>query len=134
MLPPLPEAVRAALPAEVQAYLAVLEQRLAELEARPPTPPSGRSRGGQPGHEGRSRLVLEPQAVDGVADHWPRECPDCRAALEAAGEVGQPERRQVWELPAGRAVVTEHRLHAVRCPRCRKVVRAERPADGAVGA
>lgn len=158
--PPVPEAVRAALPVEVQAYLAAVEQyvlllsaRLAELEARlakdsrtssrPPSSdppwksrlpqsPSGRKAGGQPGHEGTSRLVLEPERVDAVVEHWPEQCPDCGTVLarEAAGAV---LREQVWELPPLRAVVTEHRRHAVRCAGCRRLVRAERAADGSVG-
>ncbi len=168
-LPPLPEPVRAALPAEVQAYLAALEQRdasrearlgealvrIAELEARlardsrtssrppssdppwktrAPQPPTGRKPGGQPGHQGSSRLVLGAEAVDEVVEHWPRFCPRCRTALRDAEGVGPAQRQQVWDLPETRAVVTEHRLQQVRCPGCRKMVRAERPPDGAVGA
>jgi len=158
--PPLPEALRVGLPAEVQAYLRAVEQylalvsaRLAELEARlskdsstssrppssdppwksrPPEPRSGRKQGGQPGHEGVSRVVREPEAVDAVVEHWPSRCPACQTALprEAGGAV---LREQVWEIPAAPAVVTEHRRQAVRCPGCQRLVRAERPADGSVG-
>src|SRR6266545_2425595 len=105
--PPLPEAARAALPVEVQAYLGAVERylrlvsaRLAELEAQrakdsrsssrppssdppwkhhPPEPPSGRQRGGQPGQDGTSRVLLEPERVDAVIEHWPARCPDCQA-------------------------------------------------------
>ena len=136
------------------AQIAALAMRLVELEARlgkdsrtssrppstdppwksrPPTPPSGKQRGGQPGHPGQSRLVRDPDAVEAVADHWPSVCPHCQAMLEMGDEVGAPQRQPVWEVPEAPAVVTEHRRHAVRCPRCRRVVRAERPADGAVG-
>src|SRR5919201_3871912 len=38
---------------------------------RPQGPVSGRSRGGQPGHEGRHRRLLPPERVDEVIDHWP---------------------------------------------------------------
>jgi transposase len=159
-LPPLPEAMRAGLPAEVQAYLSALEghlatlaARLAELEARrgkdsrsssrppssdppwkgrPPEPPSGRRQGGQPGHAGVSRVVLEPERVDAVQEHWPARCPDCQAELPRAAAAAVV-REQVWELPAARATVTEHRLQAVRCPGCQRLVRAARPADGGVG-
>src|SRR5438552_13294112 len=109
-LPALPEALRATLPGEVQQYIAALETTVAALEARlgkdsrtssrppssdppwqtrPPQAPSGRQRGGQPGHEGTSRILLEPEAVDAVAEHWPTRCPACQTALprEAAGAV-----------------------------------------------
>lgn len=160
--PPLPETVRAGLPRAVQAYLAALERsvaalsrRLAELEARqqqdsrsssrppssdppwkrwPPQPPSGRRRGGQPGHAGHARPVREPEAVDAVVEHWPRVCPHCATTLEDTPEVGEPERQQVCELPERRAQLTEQRLHAVRCPGCRRVVRATRPPETGQGA
>lgn len=145
--------VRVLAGAELQRRIVTLEQRLAEVEARaakdsrtssrppssdppwksrPPQPPSGRNQGGQPGHAGTSRILLEPERVDAGVEHWPVSCADCGTALpgEAAGAVA---REQVWEIPATRAVVTEHRRQAVRCPGCQRLVRAERPAEGAVG-
>jgi len=41
---------------------------------RPSKDPSGRKRGGQPGHEGRGREMLPACAVDEVIEHWPARC------------------------------------------------------------
>ena len=109
--PPLPDAIRASLPLEVQAYLTAVEAyleavetRLAELEARlkqnshnssrppssdpPSTPPrpqklsrSERKRGGQPGHPGRHRALKAVADVDEVVAHRPRLCPTCQTCL-----------------------------------------------------
>src|SRR5712691_2663939 len=76
-----------------------LEARVAELEQRlnrsshnsslppsqdPPSAPprpgqagSGRKRGGQPGHEGKSRPLLPLERVDQVVEHWPECCCAC---------------------------------------------------------
>src|SRR5687767_3669724 len=83
--PPLPPEVFGALPPAVQAYIRYLEARLAGLEARlgqtsansskppstdpphakpaPPKAPSGRQKGGQPGHPKRTRPELPPDTV-----------------------------------------------------------------------
>ena len=69
-----------------------------------------KSRGGQPGHEGKGRDLLPGWAVDEVVDHWPLGCGCghvfCEAELVAARE---PARHQVEELPRLATVVTEHR-------------------------
>src|SRR3990172_1500906 len=76
-----------------------LEARVAELEQRlkrnsrnsslppsqdPPSAPprpqqeaSGRSRGGQVGHAGRTRPLLPLEQVDEVVEHWPQRCHAC---------------------------------------------------------
>ena len=110
--------------------LAPLQARVLELEARlakdchnsskPPSSdgfskkprslrrPSGRKRGGQPGHEGTTlRQVAEPDVP--IVHPLPDLC-DARGAplsMEAAKLTG--ERRQVVDLPAIRFQVTEHR-------------------------
>lgn len=85
-----------------------LEARVAELERRlkrssrnsslppsqdpPSVPPpprrpgSGRTRGGQPGHEGRYRRLLPLERVDEVVEHWPERCRSC------AHLFGEPKR------------------------------------------
>ncbi len=49
----------------------------ADLPGAPPRrgkDPSGRKQGGQPGHEGKGRLLLPAWAVDEIVEHWPSEC------------------------------------------------------------
>jgi transposase len=98
--------------------------------SRPPTKPSGRRPGGQPGHPGRFRALLDTAQVDEVIDCRPAACAGCGAALsEAAGPTDPPdERRQVWELPPVAVVVTEYRLTARRCAGCGHTTRASLPA------
>lgn len=157
-LPELSAEVRAGLTPEVQAYIAALEQavaalsaRMLELEARlaqtsrnssrPPSsdppgtahtqaPPQGRRPGGQAGHPGRFRALLDPEAVDAIVACVPAQCTDCGAALPATAAATDPadERRQVTEVPAVVAVVTEYRLAARRCGTCGRLTRAALPA------
>jgi transposase len=157
-LPPLPEAIRATLPAEAVAYLAALEAAVGALTAevaaltarlgqssanssrppssdpprtaRPPTTRGGRRPGGQPGHAGRCRALLAVEQVDTVIDCVPRWCGGCGAALPETAAPTDPsdERRQVWELPPVAVVVTEYRLAARRCRGCGQLTRATVPA------
>ena len=103
----------------------------------PPEPSSGRRAGGQPGHPGHFRAVVPPERVDVVVDHWPECCVGCATLLVARGAAEETEdyvAHQVTELPPLRAVVTEHRLHRVACPRCGATTRATLPADVPAGA
>ena len=140
--PTLPPDVFDALPPAVQAYIRFLEARvghlevrLAHLEARldqnssnsskppssdgphvkpaPPQSPSGRKRGGQPGHPKHERVILPP---DEVIDHKPTRCHACHAAL--AGDDPQPILDQVSELPEKLRFVTHHRRHTLICACC----------------
>lgn len=101
---------------------------------RPVRPVSGRRRGGQPGHPGHTReLVADP---DSVVVHRPARCRGCRRRLVAA-DLSLGERRQVWEIPAARAVVVEHQLVDGHCQRCGVTTRATLPVgtpQGAFGA
>jgi transposase len=97
--------------------------------SRPSTKkPTGRRRGAQPGHEPHQCSLLAPELVDAVEEHYPTRCRHCGHAFRLREEVGPPERRQVIELPEIRARVTEHRLHRMRCPLCRKLTSAPAPA------
>ena len=97
--------------------------------------PSGRSQGGQPGHEGKGRELLPTSAVEEVVVHWPERCP-CGHEF-AEGElvaIGRPVRHQVEELPRLAVSVSEHQCPRVRCPGCGKRRRAELPAAVAASA
>src|SRR5215831_16566188 len=97
MTPPsLPPEVFDALPAAVQAYIRFLEARLADLEARfgqtsanssrppssdpphakpaPPRTPSGKQKGGQPGHPKRARPDLPPDVIVELRTDACRRC------------------------------------------------------------
>jgi transposase len=131
-----------------------LRQHVADLEARlnlnstnssrppssdppsvkraPPRKPSGKARGGQPGHRRHQRALVPPEQLQAVVDHLPGSCRRCGQALE--GRDPEPRRHQVAEVPPFRPTVVEHRLHRRSCPRCGVVTRAEWPADVPRGA
>lgn len=83
---------------------------------KPPVPPSGRSRGGQPGHRRHERPLAPPEHVDEVVECRPPVCAGCDAPL--SGDDPEPLRRQVAEIPPLRPHVTEYRLHTLPCRRC----------------
>jgi transposase len=148
-------------PPEVQAYLRVLEARVAALEAtvqqlreqlqqdsrsssRPPSSdppqslaerprrgPTGRRPGGQPGHEGHARVLVPVDQVDVVVPVKPERCQRCQQPLQ--GEDRHPQRHQVTEIPPIRPVVTEYQLHRLVCPVCGEAMRAELPAGVPAG-
>jgi transposase len=103
---------------------------------RPRRPGSGRERGAQPGHKGRSRPLLALEQVDEVVDHWPERCSSCARPFqeEERIEVAAPQRHQVCELPAIAVWVSEHRRHRLRCPACAAETRAKLPAGVSPGA
>jgi transposase len=148
--PPLPPDVFDALPPAVQAYIRYLEARLADLEARlnqnssnssrppssdpphakpaPPKSPTGKRKGGQPGHPKRSRPDLPP---DTVVELRPETCGRCRHPL--AGSDPEPLRHQVVEVPPIRPHVTEYRRHRLPCPQCGRITCPVLPADARGG-
>lgn len=154
-MPPLPRELWKQTPAAVQAYIRTLEARVAALEAtvqrllerlqqdshnssRPPSSdpppalgkrarrgPSGRKRGGQPGHPGQTRTLVPIEDVDTVVPVKPQHCPRCQHPLQ--GEDPQPHRHQVTELPPVKPLVTEYQLHRLLCPACGVATRADVP-------
>jgi transposase len=119
----------------VQAYIRYLEGRLADLEAKlnqtsansskppssdgpqgkpaPPKTPTGKRRGGQPGHRTHERVILPP---DEVVEHTPTRCRRCAARL--SGTDPHPILDQVVDLPAKLRHVVHHRRHTLECPCC----------------
>jgi transposase len=142
-------------PPEAQAYIRALEARVAALEAtvqqlreqlqqasrtssRPPSSdppparaqrprrePSGRRPGGQPGHEGQTRMLVPVEDVTQVIPVKPERCRRCQHPLH--GEDLTPQRHQVTEIPPVKPVVTEYQLHRLICPACGEATRAEVP-------
>lgn len=135
-----------ALLAAALGRISVLEARVAELEAqlrtnssnssKPPSSdgpgvppvnvkklPSGRKRGGQPGHRGHQRkLVNNPDEVTRLI---PSQCAGCQHSLE--GEDPNPRRHQVWEVLPLRARVSEFQQHTLSCANCGECTQAPLP-------
>jgi transposase len=105
------------------------QQRRAEARAK--AKQIGRKAGAQPGHRGSGRELAPEDQVDEIVDHYPQSCAGCGHEFEESER--SPSRRfgrhQVAELPPTSVILTEHRTHRVRCPRCRVGTTAELP-DG----
>jgi transposase len=122
----------------IKGRVAELEQRVGDLEARlklnstnsskppssdpigfkrkPPDPPSGRKRGGQPGHRRALRSLVPPEKVRTITDCRPTDCRRRGHAL--VGDDPTPLVHQVAELPKIEPLVDEYRLHRLGCPNC----------------
>jgi transposase len=86
----------------------------------------GRKPGGQPGHEGQTlEQVAEP---DQIVLHAVKQCPHCQCDLSLVAVEGQG-RRQVFDIPAVRIEITEHRSEIKTCPHCQQVVAADYPVE-----
>ena len=156
--PPIPEPLWQSVPPDAQqavrARLETLERRIAELEqrlntnstnsSRPPSsdPPSvkrppqgrptGKKRGGQPGHRHHRRALVPPERLRQVIDCKPPACRRCGHDLH--GEDSEPLRHQVAEVPPIEPTVDEYRLHRLTCPRCRRSTCAALPPGVPSGA
>ncbi len=86
------------------------------LKRKPPTPPSRRRRGGQPGHRKAFRALVPPEKLRSSTDCKPDACRRCGHAL--SGEDPDPLIHQVAELPRIEPIVDEYRLHRLACPDC----------------
>jgi transposase len=115
-----------------------LEQRIADLEEqlpknsttsskppstdppsvkrRPLTTPSGKRRGGPPGHRRHCRPLVPPEQVPEAVVCKPAHCR--RGGQGLAGEDPQPLLPQVAEIPPVQPGVTEDRLPRLSCPQC----------------
>lgn len=89
--------------------------------------PSGRKRGGQPGHQGHARKLLPPEEVDQVIELRPTACQQCGHLL--MGDDPDPVRHQVSEIPPIKAEVTEYQQHRLNCPACGEITAAQWPAE-----
>jgi transposase len=134
----------------VASVVPALEERIRELEIRlklnstnsslppssdgssvkrPAKKPTGRKRGGQKGHRGHHRQLIAAERVDELREHHPAQCGHCGRGLSGAEEAKPAWVHQVVDLPPIRAVVTEHRMHCLRCPGCKRLTRASLPAQ-----
>ena len=96
------------------------------LKRKPPAPPSGRKRGGQPGHRRALRSLVPPEKVRSITDCKPTDCRRC--GHTPAGDDPSPLIHQVAELPTIEPLVDEYRLHCLGCPRCGVTACGDLPA------
>jgi transposase len=142
-----------ATPMAVRVVVMELLQRVAQLEARlnqtsrnsskPPSSdppqakpratkaPTGRTSGGQPGHEGHGRKLKPESEVDQIIDVRPEQCGQCGTLL--LGADAEPERHQVIEIPRVTPIVTEYRRHCLWCVACGAPTQAPWPATMPAG-
>lgn len=127
---------------DFQRRLQAIEARLAQNSANSHRPPSsdgyakpdpkslrtksGRKPGGQSGHPGNT---LPPAAKpDFIVVHRLKRCPcGCGASLRRL-PVLRHDKRQVFDLPPQKLIVTEHRVEVKRCPKSGREVSAAFPA------
>jgi transposase len=85
---------------------------------------SGKSSGGQEGHQGHTlRPALTP---DSVVVYRPTRCEECQGDLQQ--EPGRvKERRQVHDLPELRLQVEEHQIEEICSPLCQHLTKATFP-------
>jgi transposase len=138
--------------AELMALVERLTARVAELEAqvarlsrnstnsskppssdppcvtRPLHKPSGKKRGGQPGHPRHQRKLLPVDQVDVVVPLVPKRCCRCGRSDCLVRCATPPVRSQVVEIPPIKPTVTEHQQFAVTCTDCGATTVAALPA------
>ena len=127
---------------QLRERIAKLEERLNQNSQNSSKPPSsdgpgktvrssrassGRQRGGQPGHEGHSRLRKASAEVDQIVDVRPTSCRECGALL--LGDDPCAQRQQVTEVPRLEPEITEYRRHSLGCLACGAVTTAEWPGE-----
>lgn len=84
-----------------------------------------RASGGQIGHPGQTlEQVLEPEKI--VEHPTPCSCPGCGCDI---GDVGIKKiiKRQVFDIPAPRIIVTEHTVAVKECPECKTLLQGSFP-------
>ena len=132
--------------AEYRSKIAVLEQRISDLErskklnssnsSKPPSSDglsketvekkpkrtnslrekSDRKPGGQPGHAGTTLKQVD--NPDQIIEHIPNQCPGCSATLSKSDAV-KFSSRQVFDIPdPSPLIVTEHRGYTCQCKGC----------------
>jgi len=86
-------------------------KKRAERKRKPPT---GRSKGAQPGHKKHERVLVPESEVDAISRYYPPGTCQCGGQVQVEGY--RPH--QVFDLPEVRYEVTEHRCYSGRCQRC----------------
>jgi transposase len=87
---------------------------------------SGKKPGGQAGHPGCTRSLVE--NPDAIVVLPPQQCEQCQTNLQGLA-TGNSERRQLVELPEIKAKVIEYQALEVCCPNCLHVTRGTFPDE-----
>ena len=87
---------------------------------------SGKKSGGQPGHPGRTLMMVE--QPDQTVRLTPEQCQHCQQDLSEAA-LCRTERVQVFDVPTVHLQVTEYHVEVKACPDCQAETRAGLP-DG----
>ena len=87
---------------------------------------SGKKSGGQPGHPGKTLMMVE--HPDHTVRLSPQRCEHCQQDLSQAS-LSRRERVQVFDLPSVGLEVTEYQVEVKACPCCQAETRADLP-DG----
>ena len=98
---------------------------------KPPAPPTGKKRGGQPKHRQAKRVLVPPEKIRQTITCKPTNCRRCGQGL--LGDDPSPLLHQVAELPRVEPVVDEYRLHRLSCPDCKVTTRATLPPGVSTG-
>jgi transposase len=101
------------------------------MKRKPPAPPGGKKRGGQPGHRKARRSLVPPEKVRETFVCKPTACRRCGQKL--SGDDPEPLIHQVAELPPIEPIVDEYRLHRLTCPACRATTCGALPAGVPTG-
>lgn len=125
--------------AQVKAHLQAVQEQQAKDSHNSSLPPSsdrfiprtkslrqksGKKPGGQKGHPGHHLMRVE--LPDEIVVHPVEHCGSCGADL-AKQPASCPESRQVFDVPAKRLWVVEHRVQEKCCPHCGTFTRATFP-------
>ncbi|GIO41329.1 DUF6444 domain-containing protein [Paenibacillus apis] len=86
----------------------------------------GGKKGAPKGHKGHTLKFSE--CPDEVIEHSLSRCSVCSTSLQKEDSMGY-ERRQVFDLPEPRMLVTEHRAEKKYCPCCQRIQQAAFPQE-----
>lgn len=99
---------------------------------RPPSTPTGRKRGGQPGRKGSARIMPAEGSEDRVVPVPLCCCPHCSTEIPADRITGSTMHRVV-DLAQKLTEVIGYALEQGTCPHCQRKVQAPLPPDAAPG-
>ena len=99
---------------------------------RPPSSPTGRKRGGQPGRKGSARMMLPEGSEDRVVPVPLACCPHCSTEIPGDRITGSTMHRVV-DLAQQLTEVIGYALEQGTCPHCQKQVQAPLPPEASPG-